>query len=103
MPWRSSAYRYATKWPFVVETLSPGSGSVVLAEVAIAHPKSAQPLVIGMSPTNQDDARDRLLRALERPFAGDELFDAVPDIVFLLKDAEGRYAAVNQTLVARTG
>lgn len=53
--------------------------------------------------TSQDDARDRLLGALGRPFAGDELFDAVPDIVFFLKDAEGRYVAVNQTLVVRTG
>jgi AraC-like DNA-binding protein len=52
---------------------------------------------------NQDDARDRLLGALGRPFAGDELFDAVPDTVFFLKDAEGRYVAVNQTLVVRTG
>jgi AraC-like DNA-binding protein len=53
--------------------------------------------------TNPDDARDRLLKALGRPFAGDELFDAVPDTVFFLKDAEGRYVAVNQTLVVRAG
>jgi AraC-like DNA-binding protein len=53
--------------------------------------------------TTQDDARDRLLRALGRPFAGDELFDAVPDTVFFLKDVEGRYVAVNQTLVVRAG
>jgi AraC-like DNA-binding protein len=53
--------------------------------------------------TSPDDARDRLLRALGRPFAGDELFDAVPDTVFFLKDAEGRYVAVNQTLVVRAG
>ena len=53
-----------------------------------------------MSP---NEARDRLLRALDRPFAGEVLFDAVPDIVFFLKDVEGRYAAVNQTLVVRAG
>src|SRR5258708_6838027 len=53
--------------------------------------------------TGHDDARDRLLKALGRPFAGDELFDAVPDTVFFLKDAEGRYVAVNQTLVVRAG
>jgi len=53
--------------------------------------------------SNDNDARDRLLRALGRPFTGDELFDAVPDTVFFLKDVEGRYVAVNQTLVARTG
>jgi AraC-like DNA-binding protein len=50
-----------------------------------------------------DDARDRLLGALGRPFAGDELFDAIPDTVFFLKDVEGRYVAVNQTLVMRAG
>lgn len=53
--------------------------------------------------TSPNEVRDRLLSALDRPFAGDELFDAVPDTVFFLKDFEGCYAAVNQTLVARTG
>ncbi len=50
-----------------------------------------------------DEARTRLLGALERPFVGEQLFDAVPDTVFFLKDAAGRYVAVNQTLVVRTG
>lgn len=31
----------------------------------------------------------------------EELFDRVPDVVFFLKDLEGRYRVVNQTLVAR--
>ena len=31
------------------------------------------------------------------------LFDAVPDIVYFVKDAAGRYVAVNDTLVARLG
>ena len=31
------------------------------------------------------------------------LFDAVPDVVFFVKDAEARYVAVNRTLVARAG
>lgn len=53
--------------------------------------------------TNPYEGRDRLLKALDRPFVGEELFDAVPDTVFFLKDVEGRYAAVNQTLVARAG
>ncbi|MBM3619286.1 MAG: AraC family transcriptional regulator [Alphaproteobacteria bacterium] len=55
------------------------------------------------STPSPDDARLRLLAALDRPYGGDELFDAVSDTVFFLKDAKGRYAAVNQTLVARTG
>jgi len=43
------------------------------------------------------------LNELERPFCGDELFDAVTDTVYFLKDRAGRYAAVNLTLVERTG
>lgn len=33
----------------------------------------------------------------------DRLFDAVPDIVFFIKDAAGRYMAVNDTLASRCG
>lgn len=33
----------------------------------------------------------------------DRLFDGVPDIVFFIKDARGRYMAVNDTLAARCG
>jgi PAS domain S-box-containing protein len=33
----------------------------------------------------------------------DRLFDGVPDIVFFIKDAQGRYLAVNDTLAARCG
>jgi AraC-like DNA-binding protein len=43
------------------------------------------------------------LSELERPYCGDELFDAVADTVYFLKDRAGRYAAVNLTLVERTG
>lgn len=43
------------------------------------------------------------LRQLQRPYCGDELFDAVADTVYFLKDAQARYAAVNLTLVERTG
>ncbi len=50
-----------------------------------------------------DDMRGAFLEALGRPFLGDELFDAVPDTVFFIKDAKGRYVAVNETLVARAG
>lgn len=31
------------------------------------------------------------------------LFDALPDVVFFVKDAQGRYTAVNDTLVLRCG
>ena len=44
-----------------------------------------------------------LLAQLGEPFSGAELFDAVPDTVYFLKDRDARYAAVNLTLVERTG
>jgi len=50
-----------------------------------------------------DDIRARFLRALSRPLLGEELFDAVPDIVFFVKDDAGRYVVVNRTLVERLG
>jgi AraC-like DNA-binding protein len=46
---------------------------------------------------------ETLAKDLSRPFTGDELFDAISDTVYFLKDRLGRYAAVNQTLVERTG
>lgn len=36
------------------------------------------------------------------PFA-EALFDRIPDVVFFVKDREGRYVVVNQTLVVRCG
>lgn len=45
----------------------------------------------------------RLLALLAAPLLTGELFDLVPDTVFFLKDAQGRYIAVNQTLVDRCG
>ena len=51
-----------------------------------------------MSHTNGNDhAPASLMRAVET------LFDRIPDIVFFVKDAEGRYVAVNRTLVDRCG
>jgi PAS domain S-box-containing protein len=43
------------------------------------------------------------LKALGRPWLGEELFDALTDTVFFVKDAAGRYVAVNRTLVERVG
>lgn len=31
------------------------------------------------------------------------LFDAVPDVLFFVKDREGRYTHVNQTMLRRLG
>ena len=36
-------------------------------------------------------------------FTGEQLFDAVQDTVFFVKDVEGRYLVVNETLVRRCG
>lgn len=44
-----------------------------------------------------------LLAALDRPLVCDDLFDGLPDTIFFVKDALGRYAAVNRTLADRTG
>ena len=46
---------------------------------------------------------ETLLGDLDRPFAADVLFDAISDTVYFVKDRAGRYAAVNQALVERTG
>ncbi len=53
--------------------------------------------------SSEHDNAHAFLSALGRPFAATELFDAIPDTVFFVKDVGGRYVAVNQTLVARTG
>lgn len=52
---------------------------------------------------NEDQARQHFFDQLGRPWMADEMFDAVPDCVFFVKDREGRYVAVNQTLVERCG
>lgn len=44
-----------------------------------------------------------LFEQLSEPFTAEPLFDQLPDIVFFIKDHEGRYVAVNQTLVERCG
>ncbi len=40
---------------------------------------------------------------LAEPFTAEALFDQLPDIVFFIKDAKGRYVAANRTLVERCG
>lgn len=43
------------------------------------------------------------LQRLGVAFFADELFDQVPDTVYFVKDAAGRYVAVNRTLAERCG
>ena len=47
--------------------------------------------------------RKNFLESLEGLLPVDRLFDEVPDIVFFIKDAQGRYMAVNDTLATRCG
>jgi transcriptional regulator GlxA family with amidase domain len=42
-------------------------------------------------------------KKIANPLFSEALFDALPDVVFFVKDAEARYVAVNQTLVKRCG
>ena len=46
---------------------------------------------------------EKLVANLDRPFVCDDLFDAVPDTTFFVKDGAGRYLAANQVLAERTG
>ncbi|MCX8238230.1 MAG: AraC family transcriptional regulator [Akkermansiaceae bacterium] len=43
------------------------------------------------------------LESLADPFGGDEVFDDVLDTVYFVKDEDGRYVFVNETLVKRCG
>lgn len=44
-----------------------------------------------------------LARALADPFFAEALFDQLSDVVFFVKDTQGRYAVVNRTLTFRCG
>ena len=52
---------------------------------------------------NTASLRKSFLDSLDGFLPVDRLFDGVPDIVFFIKDAEGRYMAVNDTLASRCG
>jgi len=45
----------------------------------------------------------QLADALANPFFAEALFDTLPDVVFFVKDANGCYLVVNQTLAQRCG
>lgn len=54
-------------------------------------------------PINNDSLRRSVGAHIADPFFAEGLFDALPDVVFFVKDCEGRYVVVNQTLVQRCG
>lgn len=70
--------------------------SGVLAQTSALVRKTAQRMTPTKTPTP-------FFEALGAPFSGEELFDLVTDTVYFLKDADGCYVAVNQTLVERCG
>jgi AraC-like DNA-binding protein len=47
--------------------------------------------------------RGLLAASIANVFFAEALFDALPDVVFFVKDREGRYQVVNRTLVERCG
>lgn len=47
--------------------------------------------------------RSAMAAALGDAFFSEALFDALPDVVFFIKDLEGRYVLVNRTLARRCG
>ena len=55
------------------------------------------------NPHNDDGARRALGAGIADPFFAEALFDALPDVVFFVKDVQGRYVVVNQTLAQRCG
>lgn len=50
-----------------------------------------------------DTVRRALGAGIADVFFAEPLFDALPDVVFFVKDAQGRYVVVNRTLVQRCG
>ncbi len=48
-------------------------------------------------------SESELLRRAAAASFVEDLFDRVPDVVFFIKDLEGRYVVVNRTLMARCG
>ena len=51
----------------------------------------------------KDSEQRQFLESLTTPFGGGEVFDDVQDTVYFVKDGEGRYVFVNETLVKRCG
>ena len=47
--------------------------------------------------------QNQLLAAIADPQVAELLFDQLPDIVFFVKDVQGHYQLVNQSLVERCG
>lgn len=53
--------------------------------------------------TPASTARLDLLRRLDEPITGEDLFDRLPDLVYFVKNERAEYVIVNQTLCERCG
>ena len=51
----------------------------------------------------EESIRQQFFDQVSRSWMADEIFDAISDCVFFVKDTGGRYVVVNQTLVERCG
>ncbi|MGV7209547.1 helix-turn-helix domain-containing protein [Oxalobacteraceae bacterium A2-2] len=71
-------------------------------KITIAH-AAARNAASGADAPGATAPRAALAVRLADPFFSEALFDALPDVVFFVKDIEGRYAVVNQTLAQRCG
>jgi AraC-like DNA-binding protein len=60
-------------------------------------------LTLPASPFPAQQKRQQMASQMANVFFAESLFDAMPDIVFFVKDDEGRYLVVNHTLVRRCG
>jgi len=48
-------------------------------------------------------SKSEFFSQLAEPFTGEALFDCLPDLVFFIKNSQGEYVVVNQTLAERCG
>ena len=62
------------------------------------HPEPGSAL-----PADAAPERQLLSQQIDDVFFAEPLFDALPDVVFFVKDTQGRYLVVNRTLVRRCG
>ena len=51
----------------------------------------------------EQDLQDELFSQMEGPFTGETLFDHITDRGYFIKNSEGQYVVVNQSLVERCG
>lgn len=51
----------------------------------------------------EQDLYHKLFSQMDEPFTGEMLFDHMTDMIYFIKNAEGQYVVVNQSLVKRCG